>query len=87
MTAAGTMIGCLFHAHGQFNGIICMVKWYSGGAFMQKAIIVQYYNDKKNNLSDLNQLLQEGWKVVSQSAMSGGEMGATVYSLVILEKN
>ncbi len=43
--------------------------------------------DKKNNLSDLNQLLQEGWKVVSQSAMSGGEMGATVYSLVILEKS
>ncbi|BFT74609.1 hypothetical protein [Paenibacillus sp. P36] len=54
---------------------------------MQKAIVVHYYNDKKNNLSELNQLLQEGWKVVSQSAMSGGEMGATVYSLVILEKN
>lgn len=27
---------------------------------MQKAIVVQYYNDNKNNLSDLNQLLQEG---------------------------
>jgi hypothetical protein len=39
------------------------------------------------NLSDLNQLLQEGWKDVSQSAMSGGEMGATVHSLVILQKN
>lgn len=64
-----------------------MIQWCSGGVFMQKAIVVQYYNDKKNNLSDLNQLLQEGWKVVSQSAMSGGEMGATVYSLVILEKN
>ncbi|CAG7659156.1 hypothetical protein PAECIP111802_07419 [Paenibacillus allorhizosphaerae] len=55
--------------------------------FMQKAIVVHYFNDKKNNLSELNQLLQEGWKVVSQSAMSGGEGGATVYSLVILEKN
>jgi hypothetical protein len=64
-----------------------MVQWCSGGAFMQKAIVVHYYSDKKNNLSDLNQLLQEGWKVVSQSAMSGGEMGATVYSLVILEKS
>jgi len=54
---------------------------------MQKAIVVHYFNDKKNNLSELNQLLQEGWKVVSQSAMSGGEGGSTVYSLVILEKS
>ncbi|WP_156351152.1 hypothetical protein [Neobacillus vireti] len=53
---------------------------------MQKAIVVYYVTDKKNNLSDLNQLLQEGWKVVSQSAMSGGSV-STVYSLVILEKN
>ncbi|MFY0760583.1 hypothetical protein AB1K32_17145 [Metabacillus dongyingensis] len=48
---------------------------------MQKAIVVYYITDKKNNLSDLNQLLQEGWKVVSQSAMGA------VYSLVTLEKN
>ena len=54
---------------------------------MQKAIVVQYFNDKKNNLAELNQLLQEGWKVTSQSAMSGGESEGTVYSLVILEKN
>ncbi|MFA1712587.1 hypothetical protein ACDX66_12790 [Peribacillus frigoritolerans] len=54
---------------------------------MQKAIVVYYLNDKKNNLSDLNQLLQEGWEVVSQSAMSGAGGGGAVYSLVILEKN
>lgn len=53
---------------------------------MQKAIVVYYISDKKNSLSDLNQLLQEGWKVVSQSAMSGAG-GVAVYSLVILEKN
>ncbi|MFE5317658.1 hypothetical protein ACFQ88_03005 [Paenibacillus sp. NPDC056579] len=52
---------------------------------MQKAIVVYYYSDKKNNLSELNQLLQEGWKVVSQSA--GGGSLPMVYSLVILEKN
>lgn len=54
---------------------------------MQKAIVVYYYTGEKNNLSDLNQLLQEGWKVVSQSAMSGGGATPTVFSLVILEKN
>ena len=54
---------------------------------MQKAIVVHYFSEKKNNLAELNQLLQEGWNVVSQSAMSGGEAGSTVYSLVILEKN
>jgi hypothetical protein len=51
---------------------------------MQKAIVVYYYSDKKNNLSELNQLLQEGWKVVSQS--NGGSL-PMVYSLVIVEKN
>lgn len=54
---------------------------------MQKAIVVHYFNDKRNNLTELNQLLEGGWKVVSQSAMSGGESGGTVYSLVVLEKN
>ncbi|MGE6720544.1 hypothetical protein ACQKGD_24800 [Peribacillus frigoritolerans] len=53
---------------------------------MQKAIVVYYLTEKKNNLSDLNQLLQEGWKVVSQSAMSGTG-GGPVYSLVIIEKD
>ncbi|MBD8589957.1 hypothetical protein IFT92_19385 [Peribacillus simplex] len=53
---------------------------------MQKAIVV-YLTEKKNNLSDLNQLLQEGWKVVSQSAMSGAGGGGAVYSLVIIEKD
>ncbi|MFC3748565.1 hypothetical protein [Paenibacillus sp. GCM10012306] len=54
---------------------------------MQKAFVVHYFNEKRNNLTELNQLLEGGWKVVSQSAMSGGEAGGTVYSLVIIEKN
>ena len=54
---------------------------------MQKAIVVYYLTDKKNNLSELNQLLQEGWKVVSQSAMSGAGGGGAVYSLVTIEKD
>ena len=54
---------------------------------MQKAVVVYYLTDTKNNLSDLNQLLQEGWTVVSQSAMSGHGGGGAVYSLVVVEKN
>ncbi|CAM3569138.1 hypothetical protein PALU110988_29325 [Paenibacillus lupini] len=54
---------------------------------MQKAIVVHYFNEKKNNLAELNQLLQDGWKVVSQNPMSCSESGGTVYSLAILEKN
>ncbi|MBM7553214.1 hypothetical protein JOC33_002112 [Thalassobacillus pellis] len=51
---------------------------------MQKAIIVSYQSDKKNNVSELNQLLQEGWKVVSQSPVGFVPLIST---LVILEKN
>ncbi|NQX67312.1 hypothetical protein HQN90_14415 [Paenibacillus alba] len=51
---------------------------------MQKAIIVNYVTDKKNNLGELNELLAQGWKVVSQSAMGSG--GMSVHALVILEK-
>lgn len=51
---------------------------------MQKAITVNYQSDKKNNLGELNQLLQEGWKVVSQSPVG---LVPLVSSLVILEKN
>jgi hypothetical protein len=51
----------------------------------QKAIIVSYLTDKKNNLEELNELLSQGWKVVSQSSMGGGGMNM-VHSLVILEK-
>ncbi|MDO6655469.1 MULTISPECIES: hypothetical protein [Bacillales] len=51
---------------------------------MQKAITVNYQSDKKNNLNELNQLLQEGWKVVSQSPVG---LVPLVSSLVILEKN
>lgn len=54
---------------------------------MQKAIIVHHLSATKNNLSELNQLLQEGWKIVSQSAMSGAGGGGGVYSLVIVEKS
>lgn len=52
---------------------------------MQKAIIVSYLTEKRNNLLELNELLSQGWKVVSQSSMGGGGMN-TVYSLVIVEK-
>lgn len=51
---------------------------------MQKAIVV-YYAGKNNNLDELNTLLENGWKVIKQSSM-GGNCGAAVYSLVILEK-
>lgn len=54
---------------------------------MQKALVVNYFNEKKNNLEEINQLLQDGWRVVSQSSMSGSAGNSTVYSLVILEKN
>ncbi len=56
-----------------------------GGANLQRAIIVYFLTEKKNNLEELNQMLSEGWKVVSQSGMSGSQSNAS-YSLVILEK-
>ncbi|MNB85495.1 hypothetical protein D3C81_2101120 [compost metagenome] len=52
---------------------------------MQKAIIVYYLTDKRNNLDELNELLNTGWRFVSQSAMGGGGGNNAVYSLVILE--
>ncbi|WP_251551248.1 hypothetical protein [Neobacillus muris] len=52
---------------------------------MQQAIVVYYTTGKKNNLDELNTLLKNGWRVIKQSPM-GGECGAVVYSLVILEK-
>lgn len=52
---------------------------------MQKAVVVYYFTDKKNNLDELNRLLAEGWKVVDQRPMGVAEMVAS-YSLVILEK-
>ncbi|WP_270181104.1 hypothetical protein [Alkalihalobacillus sp. CinArs1] len=51
---------------------------------MQKAITVKYQSDKNNNVDELNQLLQEGWKVVSQSPVG---LVPSISSLVILEKN
>ncbi|WP_156882593.1 hypothetical protein [Halalkalibacillus halophilus] len=51
---------------------------------MQKAITVKYQSDKNNNVDELNQLLEEGWKVVSQSPVG---LVPAVSSLVILEKN
>lgn len=53
---------------------------------MQKALILYASTEKKNNLNELNQLLNEGWKVISQSAMGGGGGNSFVFSLVILEK-
>ncbi len=52
---------------------------------MQKAVIVYYLTEKKNNLDELNQLLSEGWKVISQNPMSNGQGNAS-NSLVIVEK-
>ncbi|WP_161807551.1 hypothetical protein [Bacillus sp. FJAT-28004] len=51
---------------------------------MQQAIVVYYISEKKNNLDELNKMLENGWKVINQRAM-GGECGTAVYSLVILE--
>jgi len=53
---------------------------------VQKAIIVYFLTEKRNNLDELNQLLSEGWKVHSQKPMGGGENMTGVFSLVILEK-
>lgn len=52
---------------------------------MQEAIVVYYVTSKKNNLEVLNAMLSDGWRVVSQNPM-GGQCGAAMYSLVILEK-
>ncbi|WP_177222321.1 hypothetical protein [Paenibacillus sp. UNC496MF] len=52
---------------------------------MQQAIVVNYTSEKRNNLDELNKLLENGWKVINQRPM-GGQCGAAVYSLVILEK-
>ncbi|MNI52189.1 hypothetical protein D3C73_1069530 [compost metagenome] len=53
---------------------------------MQKAMVVSWFTEKKNNIEELNELLREGWKVVSQSPMGGGGGRNDVVSLVILEK-
>jgi hypothetical protein len=53
---------------------------------MQQAIIVYYLTDKKHNLDELNTMLENGWKVINQSAMGGGGGNNAVYSLVVLEK-
>lgn len=52
---------------------------------MQKAVVVYFLTEKKNSLDELNQLLADGWKVVSQMPMSAGQTAAS-YSLVIVEK-
>lgn len=52
---------------------------------MQKAFVLYYLTDKRNNLNELNELLNNGWRVVSQNAMGGGEANNAVYSLVVLE--
>jgi hypothetical protein len=52
---------------------------------MQKAVIIWFFTEKKNNLEELNALLADGWKVISQKPMGVGESN-TAYSLVIVEK-
>lgn len=52
---------------------------------MQKAIVVSYYSEKRNTLKELNELLADGWKVVSQMPMSGSQLNES-FSLVIVEK-
>jgi len=52
---------------------------------MQKAVILYFLSEKKNNLDELNHLLAEGWKVISQNPMSNGDGNASI-SLVIVEK-
>ena len=42
----------------------------------QQAFVLWFGDDGNNNLGALNQLLYEGWKVVSVTSMSGtGERG------------
>ena len=53
---------------------------------MQKALVIYYLTDKKNNIEVLNNLLLEGWKVVSQRPMGVGEGSNAAYSMVIIEK-
>ena len=53
---------------------------------MQKAVIVYFLTEKKNNLDELNNLLNDGWKVLSQNPMGVGEGNNAAYSLVIIEK-
>jgi len=53
---------------------------------MQKAVVVYFLTEKKNNLDEINELLSEGWKVISQEPMSGGNRSNASTSLVILEK-
>lgn len=52
---------------------------------MQKAIIVWFFSEKRNNLDELNNLLSDGWKVMSQKPMGTGESNVAL-SLVIVEK-
>ncbi|MHA0858510.1 hypothetical protein [Paenibacillus sp. CMAA1364] len=52
---------------------------------MQKAVIVYFLTEKRNNLDELNNLLSEGWKVLSQKPMGAGQSNAA-FSLVIIEK-
>lgn len=39
---------------------------------LQKAVVIYFLTEKKNNLDELNELYNTGWKVINQSAMGGG---------------
>lgn len=64
------------------HSIYMMAKEGNG---MQKAFILYFWTEKRNNLDELNKLLSEGWKVHSQKPMGTGQTTGA-YSLVILEK-
>lgn len=49
---------------------------------MRQAIIIHYKFDKENNVSEVDALLEEGWKVVFQNTIG---LVPIVSALVILE--
>jgi len=58
---------------------------------MQKALVVVVNLNKKfevedRSLNELNELLEQGWVVISSNPMGSGN-GAFAFSLVIIEKN
>lgn len=53
---------------------------------MQRAFILYFSTEKKNNLDELNQLLSDGWRVLNQKPMSSSNHINASTSLVILEK-
>jgi len=56
----------------------------------QKAIVIYAPNEhpgSKGGTEELNELLNQGWRVIIATAMAGGGQNTNCYSLVILEKD